>query len=94
MKSPLREGHAIGIDHVGVGFDFFDFIYRAMPLEERAAFEQQLTTVHLPADLLDHSNAPINTRLLIERGFSDSDVAKILRENWLRVIRGADLARV
>jgi membrane dipeptidase len=83
----------IGIDHVGLGFDFFDFIYRAMPPEERAAFEQHLATVHLPADLLDHSHAPTITRLLIERGFSDSDIAKILRENWLRVIRGADHAR-
>jgi len=82
----------IGIDHVGLGFDFFDFIYRAMPPEERAAFEQQLTTVHLPPDLLDHSDAPTITQLLIERGFSDSDIAKILRENWLRVIRSAELA--
>ena len=38
----------IGIDHVGLGFDFFDFIYRAMSAEEKAAFERQLTTVHLP----------------------------------------------
>src|SRR5215469_1731852 len=72
----------IGIDHVGLGFDFFDFIYRAMPPEEKAAFEQHLTTVHLPADLLDHGHAPTVTRLLIERGFSDSDLAKVLRENW------------
>ena len=81
----------IGIDHVGLGFDFFDFIYRAMPLEEQAAFEQQLTSVHLPGDLLDHSHAPTITRLLIERGFSDADIAKILRENWLRVL-GSGLA--
>jgi membrane dipeptidase len=80
----------IGIDHVGLGFDFFDFIYRAMPPEERAAFEQQLTAVHLPADLLHHGNAPTVTRLLIERGFSDSDISKVLRENWLRVIRSAE----
>jgi len=83
----------IGIDHVGLGFDFFDFIYRAMPPEEKAAFEQQLTTVHLPADLLDHGDAQTITRLLIERGFSDSDIAKVLRENWLRVLRSAELSR-
>jgi membrane dipeptidase len=83
----------IGIDHVGLGFDFFDFIYRAMAPEEKAAFEQHLTTVHLPADLLDHSDAPAITRLLVERGFSDSDIAKVLRENWLRVLRSAEHPR-
>jgi membrane dipeptidase len=81
----------VGIDHVGLGFDFFDFIYRAMPPEEKAAFEQQLTTVHLPPDLLDHGDAPTITRLLIERGLSDADIAKVLRENWLRVLRSAEL---
>lgn len=83
----------VGIDHVGLGFDFFDFIYRAMTPEEKAAFEQHLATVHLPADLLDHGDAPTVTRLLIERGFSDADTAKVLRENWLRVLRSAELPR-
>lgn len=82
----------IGIDHVGLGFDFFDFIYRAMPPDEKAAFEQELATVHLPADLLDHSDVPTVTRLLVERGFSDADVAKVLRENWLRVFRSVELS--
>jgi membrane dipeptidase len=81
----------IGIDHVGLGFDFFDFIYRAMAPAEKEAFEQHLATVHLPADLLDHGDAPTITRLLIERGFSDSDIAKILRENWLRVLGSTEL---
>ena len=77
----------IGIDHVGLGFDFFDFIYRAMPPEQKAAFEQDLATVHLPPDLLHHGDAPTVTRLLVERGFGDADIAKVLRENWLRVLR-------
>jgi len=81
----------VGIDHVGLGFDFFDFIYRAMPAEEKAAFEQQLAAVHLPRDLLDHSDAPTVTRLLAEHGFDDADIAKVLRENWLRVLRRVEL---
>jgi membrane dipeptidase len=81
----------VGIDHVGLGFDFFDFIYRAMPPEEKAAFEQHLTTVHLPPDLLDHGDAPTVTRMLVERGFGDADIAKVLRENWLRVFRSVEL---
>jgi membrane dipeptidase len=82
----------IGVDHVGLGFDFFDFIYRAMRPAEKAAFERELAAVHLPAGLLDHGDAPTVTRLLIERGFDDEDVAKILRENWLRVLRSVELA--
>lgn len=77
----------VGIDHVGLGFDFFDFIYRAMPPEEKAVFERELATVHLPLDLLDHGDAPTVARLLAERGFSAADIAKVLRENWLRVLR-------
>jgi membrane dipeptidase len=82
----------IGIDHVGLGFDFFDFIYRAMPPEEKAAFEQELTPVYLPPDLLDHGDAPTVTRLLVERGFGGDDIAKVLRENWLRALRSVELA--
>jgi membrane dipeptidase len=81
----------IGIDHVGLGFDFFDFIYRAMPPAQKAAFEQEVATVHLPPDLLHHGDAPTVTRLLIERGFGDTDIAKVLRENWLRVLRSVEL---
>ena len=82
----------VGIDHVGLGFDFFDFIYRAMPPEEKAAFEQELATVHLPPDLLHHGDAPTVTRLLSERGLTETDIAKVLRENWLRVFRSVELA--
>jgi len=80
----------VGIDHVGLGFDFFDFIYRAMPPEQQAAFEQSLATVHLPPDLLHHGDAPLVTQLLAERGLGEADIAKVLRENWLRVLRSID----
>jgi membrane dipeptidase len=84
----------IGIDHVGIGFDFFDFVYRALPSEQKAALERNLATVHLPPDLLHHGDAPTVTRLLVERGFGDSDIAKVLRENWLRVLRSVEQAQV
>jgi len=87
----LYVAELIGIDHVGLGFDFFDFIYRAMPPEQKAAFERDLATVHLPRDLLHHGDAPTVTRLLIERGFGEDDIAKVLRENWLRVLRSIEL---
>ena len=38
-------------------------------------------------DLTNHAHAKNLTYKLIERGFSDADIEKILRGNWLRVLR-------
>lgn len=73
-----------GIDHVGVAFDFFEFIYRAMTEREQAAI-RALTEVHFIPDLTDHSHAPNLTRKLIERGYSDDAIEKVLWRNWMRV---------
>jgi microsomal dipeptidase-like Zn-dependent dipeptidase len=37
-------------------------------------------------DLRNHSHARNLTRRLIERGFSDDEIEKILHRNWMRVI--------
>jgi membrane dipeptidase len=75
----------IGIDSVGIGFDFFEFIYRQWPDEKKKWMAEKLTTPHFIPDLTNHSNAKNLTRKLIERGFSDGDIEKILRRNWLRI---------
>ena len=54
---------------------------------QREALEEKLTTPHFLADLGNHSHARNLTRKLIERGFSDEQIEKILRGNWLRVLR-------
>ncbi|MEO7168308.1 MAG: membrane dipeptidase [Chthoniobacterales bacterium] len=77
----------IGIESVGIGFDFCEFLWRQMPDEEREALQAKLTTPHFLPDLGNHSHARNLTRKLIERGFSDCQIEKILRENWLRVLR-------
>jgi microsomal dipeptidase-like Zn-dependent dipeptidase len=46
------------------------------------------TPCFLP-DLSDHSHARNLTGKLIERGFSDAEIEKILRGNWLRVLQQA-----
>lgn len=76
-----------GIDHVGLGFDFFDFILRSMPTEEQEELQRNLATVHLPPDLLHHGHAANVTQQLIARGFSDADIEKVLHGNWLRVLK-------
>ncbi|HXP35136.1 MAG TPA: dipeptidase [Chthoniobacterales bacterium] len=75
----------IGIDCVGIGFDFFEFIYRQWPESKKKWMAEKLTTPHFIPDLTNHSHARNLTRKLIERGFRDQDIDKILRGNWLRV---------
>jgi membrane dipeptidase len=77
----------IGIDGVGVGFDFFEFIYTQWPEEKKKELAAKLTTPHFIPDLRNHSHAPNLTRKLIERGFRDDEIEKILRENWMRIFR-------
>src|SRR5262249_44628626 len=77
----------IGIDYVGIGFDFFEFIYRQWPEEKKKWLAENLTTPHFIPDLTNHSHARNLTRKLIERGFGDADIEKILRRNWLRLLK-------
>jgi membrane dipeptidase len=77
----------IGMDGVGIGFDFCEFLWRQMPVAEREELEAKLTTPHFLPDLSNHAHARNVTRKLIERGFSDEQIEKILRGNWLRVLQ-------
>ena len=75
-----------GIDHVGLGLDFFEFIYNAMPADERRRLDALATVCFVP-ELRDHSHTRNLTRRLIERGFSDADIEKILYKNVMRVVK-------
>jgi len=77
----------IGIDGVGIGFDFFEFIYRQWPESKRKEVAAKLTTPQFISKLSNHSHARNLTRRLIERGFSDENIEKILRENWMRIFK-------
>jgi membrane dipeptidase len=76
----------IGIDCVGIGFDFFEFIYRQWPPEKKDWLAEKMTTPHFIPELTNHSQAKNLTRKLVERGFRDTDIEKILRRNWLRIL--------
>lgn len=75
----------IGIDGVGIGFDFFEFVYNEWTREAKEAFGAKYTNVHFVPNLTNHSHARNLTRRLIERGFADADIEKILYRNWMRV---------
>jgi membrane dipeptidase len=77
----------IGIDGVGIGFDFFEFIYRRWPESRQKDLAAKLTTPHFIPDLRNHSHARNVTRKLVERGFGDEQIEKIVRGNWLRIFR-------
>ncbi|MBL8131709.1 MAG: dipeptidase [Anaerolineae bacterium] len=78
----------VGLNHVGIGADFLEKPIRDLA---KAAF------VHGPFSpaMLDNwipncqnvEELPRFTALLIEKGYSDSDIAAVLGENWLRVFR-------
>ena len=76
-----------GIDSVGIGFDFFEHIYRQWTAQARADLESRLAKPHFLPDLQTHAHARNLTRKLIERGFADADIEKILYGNWMRVFK-------
>ena len=65
-----------GIDHVGLGSDF----------DGTPSIEA------VPEGLEDVSKYPILIGELVRRGYSDEDVLKVMGENVLRVMRGAEAA--
>jgi membrane dipeptidase len=77
----------IGIDAVGIGFDFFEFIYRQWPESAQQELAAKFTKPHFLPDLTNHSHARNLTRKLIERGFSDEETEKILYGNWMRIFK-------
>jgi membrane dipeptidase len=77
----------IGIDTVAIGFDFFQFIYRQWPESRQKELARKFANPHFIPDLTNHSHTHNLTRKLIERGFNDADIEKILRGNWLRIFK-------
>jgi membrane dipeptidase len=75
-----------GIDAVAIGFDFCEYLFEQLPENVRKELAAKLTAPHFIADLTNHSQARNLTRKLIERGFTDEQIEKILRGNWLRIL--------
>lgn len=74
----------VGIDAVGIGFDFCEYLFEQLPEHVRKELQEKLTTPHFIPDLTNHSHARNLTRKLIDRGFNDGDIEKILCGNWMR----------
>jgi len=76
-----------GIDAVGIGFDFIEFLFRHWTPEQQAAVAAAMIQTHQAPGLTNHSHAGNLTQRLSERGFSDDEIEKVLAGNWLRVLR-------
>ncbi len=76
-----------GMDAVGIGFDFFKFIYDQFTPAQVEAFNQYLLPAHFVPGLEHHGHARNLTRRLIERGWKDKDISKLYRENWMRAFQ-------
>ena len=76
-----------GIDAVGIGFDFIEFIFRHWTAEHQAALSASMIEAHHVPGLTNHSHAHNVTRQLIERGFRVDEIEKVLSGNWLRVLK-------
>jgi membrane dipeptidase len=75
----------IGIEGVGLGFDFFESILEAMPIYVKRALREQIPDSPLISELQRHGQARNVTQKLIERGFGDDEIAKILYGNFMRI---------
>ncbi len=81
----------VGVDHVGLGFDFLDWEKENI-LPYAKAMRDKFPdvfgpSVDFPAGLEGPSKIINVTRGLIVRGFSDEDIQKILGLNFLRVFK-------
>ncbi len=84
----------VGIDHVGLGTDFTGTTTESVRMETSEtikAIRRQFPGRYLgerkgPAGFTSIEELPNITRELVRRGYTDSDIKKILGDNWLRAL--------
>jgi membrane dipeptidase len=82
----------VGIDHVGIGTDytqdqpatFFDWLFALQGSRPRERPEMPDPLIH-PKGMETPDRFPSVARELVDRGYGEADIRKILGENWLRL---------
>lgn len=90
----------VGIDHVGLGIDYFAGQDPIMPLPEARQYYDSFVAAdkwspesyppppyYYPAGIETPDRLPNLTARLLDRGYKPEDVQKILGGNWIRVFR-------
>ncbi len=87
----FRAAHLDGLEVPGIErlVDHIDHAVRVMGVDHVALGSDFDGIAVLPAPMNDVTSLPLLTRALEARGYSDSDVRKILGENFLRVLSSA-----
>lgn len=79
----------VGADHVGLGLDQIIGRQISGPANQRRfppdAYPPQYEDWIYPEELTDFTGVPLITAGLIERGYRQEDIAKIMGENWLSI---------
>ncbi len=84
----------IGIDHVGIGCDFtegqsrewFRWLFTGRNTDKVPQYQVDWPVMY-PKGLQGEADFPNLTRALLQRGYSETDVKKIMGENFLRLFR-------
>lgn len=79
-----------GIDHVGLGLDWIyceDMFRQALAANTSAYPQGEDGHYSTPAQFLSPAELPQITTALMERGYREEDLRKILGGNWLRIAR-------
>ncbi|MGE0719528.1 MAG: dipeptidase [Alphaproteobacteria bacterium] len=90
----------VGIDHVGLGIDYYEGQHPFSTVEEATAMYNNSLAVgrwsaksyppppyHFPQGIETPDKMPKMGERLSARGYSDDDVRKVLGGNWMRVFR-------
>jgi membrane dipeptidase len=82
-----------GIDHVGLGPDFVKEVFEQLTPPAAGAVEfEGLDGRRVIPGLDSPAGLPLVTAELVQRGWPEADIRKVLGDNWLRVFR-AELGR-
>ena len=77
-----------GVDHVGLGPDFLrEYMDAIYPQYEQFVGFADVDMKAIVPGLARERDLPNLTQRLVERGWAEADVRKVLGENWLRVFR-------
>jgi membrane dipeptidase len=77
---------AAGVDHVGLGPDFLrEYMDALYPQYEAFHRFGSVDLKQVVPGLARERDLPNLTERLVERGWSEPDIRKVLGENWLRV---------
>ncbi|MCR5481330.1 MAG: dipeptidase [Clostridia bacterium] len=81
VKHAVYIADKIGPEHLGFGFDFFEFL----STDSMRSYSDQDTSY--AQGIEDCTKVPHLVELMKKAGFSDAELEGIARENWMRVIK-------